>query len=40
MSEDKNLKPSKWYAVYKEARFHNDYLEDLENLKGEYSPQY
>ncbi|MBP01146.1 MAG: hypothetical protein CMG34_08025 [Candidatus Marinimicrobia bacterium] len=27
---DKNLKPSKWYAVYKEARFHDDYLDDLE----------
>ncbi len=27
---DKNLKPSKWYAVYNQARFHNDYLDDLE----------
>ena len=27
---EKNFKPSKWYAVYKEARFHDDYLDDLE----------
>ena len=25
-----NLKPSNWYSVYKQARFHNDYLDDLE----------
>ena len=30
MKPNKKYKPSKWYAVYKQARFHNDYLDDLE----------
>ena len=34
---NKNLKPSKYYSVFKETRFHNDFLDDLETAIEESS---